>query len=145
MIAAGSVTVEESHSNDNVSYTAFAAAGTQITARYVKIKVTVAGGSIPSITSMNIKLSGNTITEEINDLDTSTLTGSYRIGTGDIRLPIANAFTQITQLQVTLQNVGAGWSWELIDKDVAVGPRIKIYNASNALADATIDAYVRGA
>ena len=38
----------------------------------------------------------------------------------------------------------AGWSWELIDKNTAIGPRIKIYNASNALADANIDATVRG-
>jgi hypothetical protein len=45
---------------------------------------------------------------------------------------------------IALQNVGAGWSWELIDKDTSVGPRVKIYNSSNTAADATIDALVRG-
>jgi hypothetical protein len=145
VIADGTVTVEESHSTNGVDYTSFAAAGLQINARYIKIKVTVTGATVPLIRSMNIKLSGETIEEQINDLDTSTLTGSYRLGVGDIRLPIANTYTQITQIQVTLQNVGAGYSWVLIDKDITVGPRIKIYNASNALADATIDALIKGA
>lgn len=145
VICAGTATVEESHSNDNASYSGWAAAGSPITARYIKIRVTVTGATIPVINLVNIKLLAESVSEEINDLLTSTLSGSYRIGTGDIRLPIAKTYQLITQVQVTLQNVGAGWSWELIDKDNAVGPRIKIYNASNTLADASIDAFIRGA
>ncbi|SEO64564.1 host specificity factor TipJ family phage tail protein [Nitrosovibrio sp. Nv6] len=140
----GAQTIEEQHSDDNVSYSAWAAVGPVITARYVKIRITLAG-TFPRLSQLTIKLSGEPITEIINDLDTSTLTGAYRIGVGDIRLPMVKAYSVIRQASVmALQNVGPGWSWVLIDKDTAVGPRIKIYNASNALADAIIDANIQG-
>lgn len=144
VIADGTVIIEESHSNDGTTYSSFAAIGGLINARYIKIRVSI-NHTYPSIQSLNIKLSGKTISEEINDLNTSSLAGVYRIGVGDIRLPIANPYTQITQVNLTLQNVGPGFSYELIDKDTTVGPRIKIYNSSNALADATIDALIKGA
>ncbi len=145
VIANGTVLVQESHSNDNVTYTSWATAGSLISARYVKVRITVTSAGIASIDLANIKLSAESISEEINDLSTSSLSGAYRIGVGDIRLPKAKAYSLITQVQVSLQNVGAGWSWELIDKSTTTGPRIKIYNASNALADASIDAFIRGA
>lgn len=144
VIADGTVIIEESHSSDGTTYSSFAAIGGLINARYIKIRVSI-NHTYPSIQSLNIKLSGKTISEEINDLNTSSLAGVYRIGVGDIRLPIANPYTQITQVNLTLQNVGPGFSYELIDKDTTVGPRIKIYNSSNALADATIDALIKGA
>lgn len=143
-IANGAVTLEECHSDDGVTYSAWAAPGTRLTARYIKVRITVAG-TLPQVFALDIKLSAAAISEEINDCVTSALTGAYRIGVGDIRLPIVKSYSLVTQVQVALQNVGAGWSWVLIDKDSAVGPRIKIYNASNVLADATIDAFVRGA
>ena len=143
--ANGSVVIEESNSDDDIGYTSWAAAGTLITARYVKIRVTVTNAStLADITQMIIILSADVVDEDITDLDTSTLTGANRIGVGDIRLPITKTYQIIKSVGLALQNVGAGWSWELIDKDTAVGPRIKIYNASDVLADATIDAYVKG-
>jgi hypothetical protein len=142
-IADGTVTIEEQHSDDNITYSGWAVAGALINARYIQVRISVAG-ALPVIYSLNIQLSGNSLTEEINDLDTSILTGANRIGVGDIRIPFGNPFLVITQLQVTLQNVGAGWSYEIIDKNSTTGPRIKIYNASNTLADASIDAFLRG-
>lgn len=110
----------------------------------MRIRITLAG-AFPRLSQLTIKLSGEPVTEIINDLDTSTLAGSYRIGVGDIRLPIVKAYSVIRQASVVaLQNVGPGWSWVLVDKDTTIGPRIQIYNASNALADAIIDGYVQG-
>jgi hypothetical protein len=145
IVTNGTATIEESHSSDGISYSSWAAVGTLITARYTKIRAEVTSAGVSIINLINIKLAAESITEEINDLDTSSLAGAYSLGTGDIRLPISKPYQVISQVQVTLQNVGAGWSWELIDKDTTVGPRIKIYNASNALADASIDAFIRGA
>lgn len=139
----GTQTVQEAHSNDDVTYTAYAATGTLITARYVKVKVTLTD-AWPEMRQMTTILSATPITEDINDKATSTLTGAYRIGVGDIRLPKTKSYSVINAINVVLQNVGAGWSWELIDKDTVTGPRIKIYNAANALADATIDATIKG-
>jgi hypothetical protein len=142
-IANGTQTIEEQHSNDNISYSSWAAVGSFISTRYIRIRITVTG-SFPRINLLDIKLNGKSLEEGFNDINTSALSGAYRIGTGDIRLPLTKPYTRISQIQVSLQNVGAGWSWEIIDKTFAVGPRIKIYNASNVLADAMIDAYVRG-
>jgi hypothetical protein len=142
-IADGTQTIEVNSSVDNVTWSGWAAPTGQITARYLKVRIAVAG-AFPILYLLDIKLNGGAVSEEINDLNTASLTGGYRIGTGDIRLPLVKSYSVITQVQVSLQNVGAGWSWEIIDKNPASGPRIKIYNASNALADATIDAFVRG-
>jgi len=142
-IADGAVLIEEQHSDDNITYSGWAVAGALISARYIQVRVIVTG-TLPVLYSLNIQLSGNSLTEEINDLDTSILTGANRIGVGDIRIPFGNPFLVITQVQVTLQNVGAGWTYEIIDKNSTIGPRIKIYNASNTLADANIDAFLRG-
>lgn len=141
--AGGSVTIEEAHSNTGSGYSSFVAVGPELTTRFIKIRVTVTG-TFPKLKSMRTILSATPLVEEITDLSTSTLTGSHRIGTGDIRLPITLAFSVIKKVDVTLQSVGAGYSVELIDKDITVGPRIKIYNSSNTLADALIDATVKG-
>lgn len=143
VIADGTVTVTEAHSDDGVTYTPYVAVTGPITCRYVKINISVAA-TWPTLKDATTILSAAPVSQDTEDLDTSTLTGAYRIGTGDVRIPLTETFSTIRKVDVTLQNVGAGWSWELIDKDTATGPRIKIYNASNAAADATIDVTVRG-
>jgi len=143
VIVDGSVTVEERHSDDDISYTSFAAIGPLVDARYIDIRVSVTG-AFPKIKAMRTILSGSGIDEILEDLDTASLTGSYDLGVGDIRLPITKSYTVIKKVEVTLQNVGAGYSWELIDKNTAIGPRIKIYNASNSPADAVIDSEIKG-
>jgi len=142
-VVADSVVIEEAHSDVDSGYSSFAAVGPEISARFIKIRVTVTG-SFPKIKAMRTILSADLIEEIIEDLDTSTLTGAYDLGVGNIRLPIVNTFSVIKKVDVSLQNVGPGWSWELIDKDTSVGPNIKIYNATPALADATIDATIKG-
>lgn len=140
----GSFVVEMATSTDNVTYTGWLPLE-KVQSRYVKFRLT--GTTmlpvIGQITEYLIYLVIKPSIEEVTDLTTSTLTGSNRIGTGDIRLPVINNYDIIKQVSVTLQNVGPGWSWELIDKDTTVGPRIKIYNGST-LADAVIDAYIKG-
>ena len=141
--------LEISYSDDNVSYSAWTTIdGSDITARYVKIKIVVAANgtySWPKIKSMFINISGEGIEEFVNDLDISTLTGANRIATGHVKIPVSKSFAAFKAVVVALQNVGGGWSYEIIAKgDTTNGPEIKIYNSSNVLADATIDAYIRG-
>lgn len=139
----GTPTIEESHSNDNVTYTAYATAGPQLNCRYVKIRLTLAG-TWPIAKNLTIILSANPVNEDIEDIAMASLTGAYRIAIGDVRLPKTKSFNVIRKVDLTLQNVGAGWSWELVDKNTVTGPRIRTYNAANALADCTIDASIRG-
>lgn len=139
----GTASITVSISDDDITYSSWAAPSL-VRSRYCKVRVTVTGATIPTIFGINIYLDGNPTAEDIEDLDTSTLTGAYRLGTGDIRLPIQLTYDLIKSVQIALQNVGAGWTWEIIDKDMAVGPRIKIYNASGVAADALIDATIKG-
>lgn len=137
------LTVKEAHSDDDVTYSSFATITDPILSRYFKAQVSAAG-DYPIIKSTLIRLFAERFQALVSDLDTSTLTGAYRIGTGDVRLPLSRSFSVLIAISVTLQNVGSGWSWELIDKDTTTGPRIKIYNGSTP-ADCTIDAIIIGA
>lgn len=141
----GVLLIEESHSDDNASFSAWAVVGAMLTTRYIKTRVIVSNSvTAPNVSQMLIVFDAAFISETISDLDTSTLTGSNRIAVGDIRLPILKSYGLIKTVQLALQSVGAGWSWEIIDKDTAIGPRVKIYNSSAVLADALIDASISG-
>lgn len=142
-IVTGTQTIEISTSTDGVVYSAWAAPSF-VTARYIKVRITITGSGLLSISDLIILLSAAVKDETIEDRNTVSLTGGYRIGVGDIRVPITKTYAIIKQVAVTLQNVGPGWSWELIDKAVSPGPRVRIYNASNVLADAMCDFYVKG-
>ena len=48
----------------------------------------------------------------------------------------------VTDLDVTLQSVGAGWSWTLVSKNNPT--RIRIYDGAGDPADAVVDVIVRG-
>lgn len=68
-------------------------------------------------------------------MDTSKLT--YDNG---IVLPVSG-ISSITNINVILQNVGGGYSYEVISKSP---PKIKIYDSSNQESNATIDAIITG-
>lgn len=143
MLGAGVPVFEVNYSLNGIDYSGWEAPSL-VTARYLKVRATLTGTAC-FMKQMAILLSAATITEEINDLDSSGLSATYRPAAGDFRLPITKSFSHISQVQIALQSVGPGWSWELIDKDISVGPRIKIYNSAGTLADANIDAFIRGA
>ena len=139
-IAAGQVTIEEAHSDDDATYSSYAAVSGQITACYLKLRITVDDPALTGITQCTVNLDADTVYEVIEDLDTSTVSSPD----GDFRLPIQKTYIKIFNVNLALQNVGAGWSWEVIDKNAGSGPRIKIYDETNTLADAAIDAEIKG-
>jgi hypothetical protein len=111
--------------------------------------VLVAGPSaslnVPMVTALIVRLRGDPASIELNDLDTAEITGAARIGVGDVRVPVANgALSAIRSVFVSFNNTGGGYSYEVIDKNVDPGPRIRIYDDTGALADAVIDVAVRG-
>lgn len=137
-----SYTIEEQHSDDNVTYTSYASLGAPFMARYVRVKI-VPSGDYPILKDVTVSLSREKREQVVTDLDISTLTGSYRTGTGDVRIP-ATGFTAITGVSVAFGSTGAGYSFEVIDKVVTYGPRIKVYDSTGTLADCTIDAIIKG-
>ena len=95
------------------------------------------GTAVLRLTYLMLELLGNTGSEQILDADTSDWSGS---AAGGRVIPVTR-LEVMTACAVTLQNVGSGWSWELIDKDAR---KIKIYNSSGNAADATVDVIAYG-
>ncbi|MGD9850099.1 MAG: host specificity factor TipJ family phage tail protein [Nitrospirales bacterium] len=135
----GTPTITEAHSDDDVTYTSFAALGPQVTARYIKFKVSQAHADA-RLDDVFIILDAKAETDTNNDLDTSTISSPA----GTFRIPLNKNFSLIRFVNVILQNVGPGWTWELIDRNAALGPLIKIYDNTGTLADAVVDTDVKG-
>lgn len=148
----GLLTIELAWSSDGVTYTDWADVADvrvrEVTARYLKARVTcVQSGTdqVPRIASCLVLMRADGQEHEHQDLDTSTLGGIYLVGPGDIRLPLpAGVFALVRAVSLSFNGAGAGWSWELVDRDVTVGPRVRLYDADGNPAHATIDALIRG-
>jgi predicted phage tail protein len=149
--AVGSYTIEERHGNTaapDSSWSLWVPATDSITARYVQMRITLNSGSgeLIQIESFYCYANAPVITEFINDLVPGTLSGTKRIGVGDIRVPLTNAYAFIRVCIPTLQSIPAGHSWTttIVDKDPAQGPRLQFYR-DGVLADPpSIDVYIRG-
>jgi len=125
-----------------------AIAGQTVTARYVRWRVTVkytAAMPVPVLRELVVMLRAPVVYREINDLDTAAMDAIYRIGVGDIRLPIpVGLYTQVRRISLSFNGSGVGRSFEVIDKDAALGPRVKLYDTNGVLADGVIDVVIRG-
>lgn len=115
-------------------------------ARYFRVRVTVSGSGSQVLTlcRLVVLLRAETVEETLDDVDTAGLPASRRFGPGDVRLPIQTDFAIVRSVSLTFNGTGAGWTWEIIDRDSSVGPRVRIYDPSGELADALVDAVVRG-
>ncbi len=71
------------------------------------------------------------------DADTANWEGSAAAGR-----TVPTTLARVTDVDVTLQSVGPGWSWTLDNKNNPT--RIKIFDGDGNPADATIDAVIRG-
>ena len=117
-----------------------------VTARYIKIRVIAWPETHANleaiINQLTFTASGEVIIEEVNDFDTSTLTPETG---GGVRLPLSKSFTVITSVQIAMQSVGAGYTWELIDRNASSGPHIKMWDSTNTIDNGvTIDYVIRG-
>lgn len=154
-VGLGTLTVElrsSQTSSDPVAdpseWTAWGAADSRIDARYIQIRVTATatgGDPVASISGLSYVVSAKLVNEYINDVDISTLTGSYRIGTGDIRVPLENTYTYILELFIVIQDTTAGaWTWVLMDKSLSPSPRVQ-FRLNGTLADPQlVDFVVKG-
>ena len=142
-VASGTLLIEERHGNVlpiDGTWTSYTVAGDVVTSRYSQIRVTVTTPPVTGLTSMLTIFSADTIEDDIQDLDTSTL--PVEAG-GGIRLPLTKTFSLIGTVQLALQSVGSGYTWELIDKNPSLGPWVKIWNGTT-LAYPVIDANIKG-
>lgn len=120
-------------------------------ARYVKVRASSAG-TTPRLETLTTLIDSETQVDEFEDVDTSAETatwfnsiaaGHFQIGSSSGQMG-SIAFARIE----ALQNVGAGFNWELINKTSTVNgepaAEFKIYNGGGVLTDATVDVVLRG-
>jgi hypothetical protein len=146
--ALGSYVQELSTSLDNITWTPYGDPASVFTARYFRVRVTVTatGGSpVPTIRAMSYNIDTNIKSEYLNDVVLSSLTGSYRIGVGDIRIPLVNTYTYIQRTTVIIQDNSAGsWTYARIDQSLAPAPRWQ-FRLNGALADPQfVDFFIEG-
>ena len=127
-------------------------------ARYVQFRVEVTSGASPqtatSLDTLTIFLDGDIRIEAFENIDTSGAdTATFeRIAAGHFRIAPSSEMASISRAAiVALQNVGAGHSWELLNKEAGafgspgqLAAEFKIYDSTGTLADATVDVEIKG-
>lgn len=146
--ADGTVTTELATSADGVSWGAWGSAAAAFASRYIKLRITVSAtgpAPVPLVREWVWQVNAPMQTEYINDLVISGLTGSYRIGTGDIRIPLAGTYTVLKRTDVVIQDSSAGaWTFQRIDQALTYGPRYQ-FKLNGTLADPSfVDFYIEG-
>lgn len=136
--ADGTTLLEFATSADGTTWSAYGSAAAPFTSRWVRLRLTVTASvdfPVPVVRGFYWTVSADMKREYINDLVISGLTGFYRIGVGDIRVPLANAYSVIKRIGVTIQDSSAGtWTYQRIDNTLTYGPRFQ-FKLSGTLAD----------
>ncbi len=120
--------------------------------RYFQLQMTVTGTDVIA-NALILLLDGEREIDEFEDVATGSAADAWfeSIAAGHFKIENTKSLAAISQAQITaIQNVGAGWTWELISKNTTitsgseVAAEFKIYNSSGTLADATVDVQLRG-
>jgi hypothetical protein len=130
LVVSGSYTQQLRTSLDGTTWSQWGATDAAFTARYVQWRITVAATTaqpVPVIAAALYRICAPMRQEYLNDLDISTFVAPYRLGVGDVRVPITGSYTIIKRTTVVLQDTRAGqWAYVRLDQDTSVGPRWQI-------------------
>ncbi|WP_420011971.1 host specificity factor TipJ family phage tail protein [Tateyamaria sp.] len=114
------------------------AAGTTLTARWVQVRWRLRGdgSELLSLDHLCWSIIAPSATRRLLDRNTAQWAGSAASGR-----EVPHDLALVTDVDVTLQSVGAGWTWSLASKSPL---RIKIFDGQGNPADAVVDIIVRG-
>jgi len=136
--ADGTPLLEMATSADGSTWSGWGSASAPFTARWVRARLTVTATGpmpVPVVRKMYWNVNAELQREYINDLVIAGLTGSYKIGTGDIRVPLTKVYSTIKRIGVTIQDSSAGtWTYQRIDNVLTYGPRFQ-FKLSGTLAN----------
>ena len=146
--ADGTMVQELATSADGATWSAWGSAAAPFISRYIKLRLTVtatAPAPVPVIRSWGYMVLAPMKNEYLNDIVISGLTGAYRIGTGDIRIPLAGSYTTIKRTSIVIQDSSAGtWTYARIDQSLSPSPRWQ-FRLNGTLADpAFVDFFIEG-
>lgn len=146
--ADGSVVQEISTSADGVTWSGWSSAALQFNARYIRLRLTVTAtgpAPVPLVRSWSYQITAPIREEYLNDVVPASLSGSYRIGTGDIRVPLVGTYAVLKKVDVTIQDTSSGaWTHQRVDQALTYGPRWQ-FKLNGVLADpAFVDFHIQG-
>ena len=146
--ADGTLLLELATSSNGTTWSGWSSAAAPFSTRYLKLRLTVtANGTypVPVVRQFDYQINAAVKSEYINDVAIASLTGAYRIGTGDIRIPLAGTYSVIKRTAIVIQDSSAGtWSWARLDQSLSPAPRIQ-FRLNGVLADpAFVDFQIEG-
>jgi len=124
---------------DLVDFLPWPGAATVEAGQTLRFRLTVAGGSTQqgTVSGFVINVDVQDITEHFEDVSIAA--------PGGTRLPITESYRAIKIVSLTLQDdAGTAVTAKIIDKDEALGPLIKAYDAGGSATTALIDATIQG-
>ena len=113
--------------------------GATVQGRWVQLRWRITGDGSQALSLDHLCWSAHAPAAVRKLLDRNTADWQGSAAAGRI---VPNDLGLVTDLDVTLQSVGAGWSWTLLNKNNPT--RIRIYDGAGSAADATVDVIVRG-
>lgn len=146
--ADGTVLQELATSTNGSTWTGWSTATAAFNTRYIKLRLTVTATGpmpVPVVRTWAWRVNAQIKQEYINNVVISALTGSYRIGTGDVRIPLAQTYSLLKRVSPpVIQDNNNVWSYTFIDKVMTYGPRVQ-FRLNGTLADpAFVDFFVEG-
>lgn len=148
IVADGTVLVELATSMDGTTWSAYGSGSAAFSTRWLKVRVTVTATvpvPVPMLRQFDYQINAPIKSEYINDVVISALTGAYRIGVGDIRIPLEGTYSLLKRANPTIQDSTAGtWSSTRIDNSLSPSPRWQ-FRLNGVLADpAFVDFFIEG-
>ena len=146
--ADGTLLQEIATSADGITWSAWGSSASAFSTRYFKMRLTVTATGpypVPVVREFTYQINAPIKAEYLNDIVISALTGSYRIGTGDVRIPLSGSYAVLKRTTVVIQDNSAGtWTSVRIDQALTYGPRWQ-FRLNGTLADpAFVDFFIEG-
>lgn len=146
--ADGTLAVELATSADGVSWSSWGSVSGSFVSQYIKLRLTITAtgpAPVPYARAFSWLIDAPLVSEYVNDVDISTLAGAYRIGTGDVRMPLEGSYTLIKRSGVVVQDSSGGaWTAVRLDSSLSPSPRWQ-FRLAGTLADPQfVDFFVEG-
>jgi len=146
--ANGSVVTDLATSTDGVSWSAWGSAASAFNSRYIKLRLTITAtgpAPIPLVRAWYWQVNAPVKKEYINNVVISGLIGSYRIGTGDIRVPMAGTYSILKRVDAMPRHAAGGqWSVVQVDASLSPAPRFQFYLGATLTDPDFVNFYIEG-
>lgn len=146
--ADGTLVQELATSADGTTWSAWSSAAAPFSTRYLKLRLTVTAtgpAPVPVVRQFDYQINAPMRSEYLNDIVISSLTGAYRIGVGDIRIPLSGVYSVLKRTTIVIQDSRAGtWTYARIDQSLSPAPRWQ-FRLDGVLTDpAFVDFFIEG-